>query len=106
MVEESIMIILEVDDMFYNITGIVLGIILFSNSIFLYKNKKEKIYILMVGIVLSLGLLGSGIGGFFMPQDLSYVTIILLLLFCVLYLVFYYVVLKERKDTKQAKINS
>ncbi|MDE5566371.1 MAG: hypothetical protein K2I77_05235 [Anaeroplasmataceae bacterium] len=100
------MIILEVDGMFYNITGIVLGIILLFNSIFLYKNKKEKLYILMIGIVLSLGLLGSGIGGFFMPQNLSYVTIILLLSFCVLYLVFYYVILKDRKNTKQTKINS
>lgn len=92
--------------MFYNIAGIVLGVLLLLNSYIAFKISKEKISVLIIGLTFSLGLIGSGIGGFFISQNLSYVTILLLLVFSIGYLIFYYVVLKEKKKPQQGKVNS
>lgn len=91
--------------MFYNIAGIVLGLLLLLNSYIAFRISKEKLSVLIIGIFFSLGLVGSGIGGFFMPENLSYIPILLLLVFSIGYLIFYYLVLKENKKSQQGKIN-
>lgn len=86
--------------MFYSIAGIVLGSLLLISSYLTYKGSKEKISFLIISVLFSLGLIGSGIGGFFMPEKYEFVTIILLTVFSVGYLIFYYLILKERKNSQ------
>ncbi len=85
--------------MFYSIAGIVLGGLLLISSYLTYKGSKEKKLFLIISIFFSLGLIGSGVGGFFMPEKYEFVTIILLTVFSVGYLIFYYLILKERKNS-------
>ncbi|MCM1196668.1 MAG: hypothetical protein NC310_06340 [Roseburia sp.] len=92
--------------MIYNILGIIIGIFTFINSIFLIVSKKEKQFVCIINFVLALGFIGTGIGGFFIPEKLEYITIILLLIFAVLFLVQYYVFLKKGQASKNHKITS
>lgn len=94
------------DVMFYCILGIVIGGILFLHSLVTIISKKKKMGVYCFNIFCSFGFMGSGIGGFFMPKSLEYITMLLLLFFSICFLVSYYLFLKERKNSNQRKINS
>ncbi|MDE7384396.1 MAG: hypothetical protein K2M84_01415, partial [Anaeroplasmataceae bacterium] len=57
-------------------------------------------------LILAIGFIGTGIGGFFIPKDLDYITIVLLLIFAVLFLVQYYVFLKKNQTPQKHKVTS
>lgn len=92
--------------LFYNIAGIILGLLLLLSTCLTFQKRNQPKGNLMVGIIFSLGFIGSGIGGFFTPKNLEYITIILLLFFSIGYLILYYLILKERNHSNQTKINS
>lgn len=92
--------------MFYCILGIIVGVLLLMHSLFLVFSIKSKIRVVLINILCALGLVGTGIGGFFIPKALDYITIILLLFFSITFLVLYSIFLKERKNSQQRKINS
>ncbi len=91
--------------MFYTIVAIIIGLLIFINSIFLCI-KKEKIVVLIYDIFCGIGLVTSGIGGFFIPKDMEYITILLLLCFSLAYLIFNFILLKKRKKTQTTEQNS
>ena len=91
--------------MFYTIVAIIIGLLIFINSIFLCI-KKEKIVVLIYDIFFGIGLVTSGIGGFFIPKDMEYITILLLLCFSLAYLMFNFILLKKRKKTQTTEQNS
>ncbi|MDE6241278.1 MAG: hypothetical protein K2M08_02520 [Anaeroplasmataceae bacterium] len=92
--------------MIYNILGIIIGIFVLINSILLIVSKKEKQFVCIINLFLAIGFIGTGIGGFFIPKDLDYITIILLFIFAVLFLVQYYVFLKKNQAPQKHKVNS
>lgn len=51
--------------------------------------------------VCGLGLLASGIAGFFIPKELEYITIILLLFFAVLYILVVIILKKKAKSAQE-----
>lgn len=91
--------------MFYTIVAIIIGLLIFINSIFLCI-KKEKIVVLIYDIFCGIGLVTSGIGGFLIPKDMEYITILLLLCFSLAYLIFNFILLKKRKKTQATEQNS
>lgn len=92
--------------MIYNILGILIGVFVLINSILLTLGKKEKQFVCIINFILALGFIGAGVGGFFIPEKLDYITITLLLIFAVLFLVQYYVFLKKSQTTKNHKVTS
>lgn len=92
--------------MFYYIVGIVLGVALIISSTILFCKQKDKLAFFIGNIVFALAFIGSGISGFFILQNLSYISILLLLVFCIGYLIFSTIVLKKAKNTQKTKINS
>lgn len=92
--------------MFYSILGIGVGSLLLIHSLFLFFSVKPKILVSVVNLICALGLIGTGIGGFFVPKDLDYITIILLLVFSVVFLVLYSIFLNQRKNSQRREVNS
>lgn len=92
--------------MIYNILGIIIGCFVFLNAIFMMVSKKENVVIYAINIFCSIGFIGTGIGGFFVPKNLDYIPVILLLVFALLFLIQYYLFLKKNKESKQHKITS
>lgn len=92
--------------MIYNILGILIGVFVFINSILLAVSKKEKQFVCILNFILAIGFIGTGVGGFFIPEKFDYIPIILLLIFAVLFLVQYYVFLKKSQTSKNHKVTS
>lgn len=91
--------------MFYNITSIVLGILLFLNLI-LSLQKIKSAMTRIVTIVTSIGLIGIGVGGFFIPNEFEYITILVMLVLSILYVIYVYVLIKKAKKTQQTEKKS
>lgn len=95
---------LEGDCMLYNILAIIIGIFLILNLIFSFVNsKKERFSILLINLITSLCFFGMGIGGFFVPKDYEYVTILVLLVLSVFYLMLFFVQSKKSKKSQETK---
>ena len=92
--------------MIYNILGVIIGVFVLINSIFLIIGKKERVLVYGINLFCALGFLGTGIGGFFIPKNLELLPIILLLIFAVIFLVQYYVLLKKSQTPKNHKVAS
>ncbi len=93
-------------EVIYNILGILIGIFVLINSILLIAGKKEKQLVCIFNFALAIGFIATGICGFFIPENLDYITIILLLIFAVLFLVQYYLFLKKNQTSQKHKITS
>lgn len=94
------------DHMLYNILGIIVGSLLLIHSLFLIFSVKPKKVAVALNLTCAAGLIGTGIGGFFIPKALDYIVIILLLFFSIIFLVVYSVFLKERKQPQRREVNS
>ncbi len=92
--------------MFYYIIGIILGAALMASSIILFLKQKDKFAFFIGNIVFAIAFIGSGVSGFLIPEKFSYISILLLLVFCIGYLVFSTILLKKSKNTQKTKINS
>ncbi|MDE6584268.1 MAG: hypothetical protein K2K15_02590, partial [Anaeroplasmataceae bacterium] len=90
----------------YNIVGILIGAIIVFNFIFSLVTKREKIGLLMLHLFCAVGLISTGITGFFISKELEYIIILLLLFFSILFLVVSYIILKKRKSSQKQVINS
>lgn len=88
--------------MFYGITAIILGIILIYQAFILWKSKDSNIQLVLC-IICGLGFIGSGVTFFVIPKDLEYVSILLLLFFCVVYVVVYFILKQKQKRPRQTK---
>lgn len=87
-------------DMLYNILGIIIGVFILLNSIFLIKSKRINAIVWGINLFCSFGFIATGIGGFFFPESLNYVPIILLFVFSLIFLVQYSIFLKKNKESK------
>ncbi|MDE6655946.1 MAG: hypothetical protein K2J85_03040, partial [Anaeroplasmataceae bacterium] len=88
------------------ILGIIIGVFVLINSILLIVGKKEKPLVYAINLFCAFGFLATGIGGFFIPEKLDIIPIILLLVFAVIFLVQYYVFLKKNNSSQKHKIHS
>lgn len=91
--------------MIFNIFGIHVGVLTLIQSIYMIIEKKERLPMLMIYVVCGLGFIGLGIGGFFIPKNLDYLTVVSLLCFAILYLGITYFS-KKRKTAQQHKVAS
>ena len=89
--------------MFYSITSIVIGALLFM--LFIYGLiKKESLIIDLLNIVFSLAFIGIGIWSLFLlGKDLEFVPMIVMLGVAVLYIIINILVNKKTKETKETK---
>lgn len=69
------------DNIFYNIVSIVVGLILTYFGISNFKSSKKLFSILT--FIHSVLFLGFGITGFFLPKEYQYITVLAMLAFCI-----------------------
>lgn len=87
------------ETLFYNIFAIVVSLFLIFSFVSLLREKKNKRDIILTGVHAVLFLF-VGIYGFFIPDKLSYIIVIVLLVLCVTYAAPYIVMKKNKKNKK------
>ena len=87
--------------MFYNITGIIVGLFVIISSIILVKGNKKVSLINVVSFISGFGLLTVGIVGFFIPKDYEFITQVFLLIFVGIYCIAY--MKTNQKDNNPSK---
>ncbi len=90
--------------MFYNLSAIVIGLLLIFSAYSFYKAKLSNLMI-VVSLICSSGFLASGIVGFMVPDNLSYIVILIMLVFAIIYLVGYIIFKKRLKHQEVEKVN-
>ena len=88
-------------NIFYNVVSLILGIMICAYS-FMSFTKEKKILLLSLGILHSLLLIASGVVGFIIPEDYSYIIIICMFTFTISYILVL-VFLDKSKDSKKEK---
>lgn len=87
---------------FYNIVAIVIGLLLaYYGSISMIKRKKILFGGLTIGV--SVFFIGFGVGGFFFPDDHSYIVILSILAFTLIEIIFFLLFNKKEDDKKKPK---
>ena len=89
-------------NIFYNVISLILGIMICAYS-FMSFTKEKKILLLSLGILHSLLLIASGVVGFIIPEDYSYIIIICMFTFTISYILVL-VFLDKSKDAKKEKV--
>lgn len=90
--------------MFYNLSAIVIGLLLFFSAYSFYKAKTSNLMI-VTSLICASGFLSSGIVGFMVPDNLSYIVILIMLVFSIIYLVAYIIFKKRLKRQEVEKEN-
>ena len=88
-------------NIFYNVASLILGIMICAYS-FMSFTKEKKILLLSLGILHSLLLIASGVVGFIITEDYSYIIIICMFTFTISYILVL-VFLDKSKDSKKEK---
>lgn len=83
--------------MFYNITALIIGILLFVISYNFIKSENGKI-MFIISIFCGLGFIGSGVLGFLLSEELGYVAILVMLFFAFFYIISYIIFKKRLKS--------
>lgn len=86
---------------FYNITAIVIGLLLAYYGV-ISIIKRKKILFGILTIITSLFFMGFGVGGFFFPEDHSFVVILSILAFTLIEIIFF-VLFNKKEDNKNVK---
>ncbi|MGM9969626.1 MAG: hypothetical protein ACI35S_04425 [Anaeroplasma sp.] len=86
------------NNVFYNIVSIVIGLMLIMFSISVIKKKKIKFGILT--IIHAILFIFFGIGGFFLPEKYSFITILGMLALCILMAIFMLTLYKKEPTNK------
>lgn len=84
------------NNIFYNIASILIGLIFIPYIIL--NVKKNKIYQTVVYSILSVLFLFFGIYGFFLPKEYEYISILSMLAFSILGILFYLLTNKKDKN--------
>lgn len=84
------------NNIFYNIASILIGLIFIPYIIL--NVKKNKIYQTVVYSILSVLFLFFGIYGFFLPKEYEYISILSMLAFSILGILFYLLTNKKEKN--------
>lgn len=84
------------NNIFYNIASILIGLVFIPYIIL--NVKKLKIYQTVVYSILGLLFLFFGIFGFFLPQEYEYISILSMLAFSILGILFYLLTNKKNKN--------
>lgn len=85
-------------NLFYNTVSIIIGIILILFAVF--NLKKSRVLLFILTLIHSGLFLLAGVGGFFMPKEYQYITILAMLAFCITMAI---TLLLIKKDTKTDK---
>lgn len=84
------------NNIFYNIASILIGLVFIPYIIL--NVKKNKIYQTVVYSILSVLFLFFGIYGFFLPKEYEYISILSMLAFSILGILFYLLTNKKEKN--------
>lgn len=84
------------NNIFYNIASILIGLVFIPYIIL--NVKKNKIYQTVVYSILSVLFLFFGIYGFFLPKEYEYISILAMLAFSILGILFYLLTNKKDKN--------
>ena len=84
------------NNIFYNIASILIGLVFIPYIIL--NVKKNKIYQTVVYSILSVLLVFFGIYGFFLPKEYEYISILAMLAFSILGILFYLLTNKKEKN--------
>lgn len=90
------------ENIFYNIVSILIGLILiyFAFSCL----KKKNVALPVLSFIHSVLFLLAGIGGFFLPSNYKYITIFAMLAFCITMLICL-LILKQNNKSNEKKTN-
>lgn len=87
------------ENIFYNSFSILLGILLLVFSILTIKNKK-KVLFGIIAIIISVLYVTLGIGGFFLPKEYEFITVLGMLALCIIMLICLLTLYKKDKTDK------
>ena len=89
-------------NIFYNVSSLLLGIMIFFYGVMSY-TKGKNVLILSLAILHSILLIASGIVGFIIPEDYSYIIIICMFTFTLSYILVLIFLDKNKLTKKESK---